>query len=114
LSVEVGLGVLSELLEEEVEQIVGPKGRWNPDWTAARHNHEDGEVTLGGRRRGILGALVRRIRAGFSPVVGAHFRPGARSPPTILQARCPPRCAHLANRGASCAEPWRPAFVWRL
>ena len=42
LSVEVGLGVLSELLEEEVEQIVGPKGRWNPDRTAVRHGHEDG------------------------------------------------------------------------
>jgi putative transposase len=26
LSVEVGLGVLGELLEQEVEQIVGPKG----------------------------------------------------------------------------------------
>jgi hypothetical protein len=42
LSVEVGLGVLGELLEEEVEQIVGPKGRWNPDRTAVRHGHEDG------------------------------------------------------------------------
>ncbi|MBV9002071.1 MAG: IS256 family transposase, partial [Solirubrobacterales bacterium] len=29
LSVEVGLGVLRELLEAEVEEIVGPKGRWN-------------------------------------------------------------------------------------
>ena len=50
LSVEVGLGVLSELLEEEVEELVGPKGRWDPDRTAVRHGHEDGEVTLGGRR----------------------------------------------------------------
>ena len=50
LSVEVGLGVLGELLEVEVEEIVGPKGRWNRDRTAVRHGHEDGEVTLGGRR----------------------------------------------------------------
>jgi putative transposase len=50
LSVEVGFGVLRELLEEEVEQIVGPKGKWNPDRTTVRHGHEDGEVTLGGRR----------------------------------------------------------------
>ena len=50
LSVEVGLGVLRELLEEEVEEIVGPKGRWIPERTAVRHGHEDGEVTLGGRR----------------------------------------------------------------
>ena len=29
LSVEVGLGVLGELLEQEVDEVVGPKGRWN-------------------------------------------------------------------------------------
>ena len=50
LSVEVGLGVLRELLEAEVDQVVGPKGKWNPGRTAVRHGHEDGEVTLGGRR----------------------------------------------------------------
>ena len=50
LSVEVGLGVLRELLEEEVDELVGPKGKWNPDRTAVRHGHEGGEVTLGGRR----------------------------------------------------------------
>ena len=58
LSVEVGLGVLRELLEEEVEELVGPKGKWNPDRTAVRHGHEDGEVTLGGRR-----VRVKRPRA---------------------------------------------------
>jgi hypothetical protein len=50
LSVEVGLGVLRELLEREVDEVVGPKGGWNPERTAVRHGHEDGEVTLGGRR----------------------------------------------------------------
>ena len=30
LSVEVGLGVLRELLEQEVDEVVGPKGKWNP------------------------------------------------------------------------------------
>jgi len=58
LSVEVGLGVLSELLEREVDEIVGPKGKWNPDRRAVRHGHGDGEVTLGGRR-----VSVRRPRA---------------------------------------------------
>ena len=29
LSVGVGLGVLTELMEEEVDEVVGPKGRWN-------------------------------------------------------------------------------------
>ncbi|MGO9496251.1 MAG: transposase [Solirubrobacteraceae bacterium] len=58
LSVEVGLGVLRELLEEEVDELVGPKGKWNPDRTAVRHGHENGEVTLGGRR-----VPVKRPRA---------------------------------------------------
>jgi putative transposase len=46
LSVEVGLGVLGELLEQEVDELVGSKGRWNRERTAVRHGHEDGEVTL--------------------------------------------------------------------
>ena len=58
LSVEVGLGVLRELLEQEVDELVGPKGKWNPDRSAVRHGHENGEVTLGGRR-----VPVKRPRA---------------------------------------------------
>ena len=50
LSVGVGLGVLAELLEEEVVEVVGPKGKHDPARTAVRHGHEAGEVTLGGRR----------------------------------------------------------------
>jgi putative transposase len=58
LSVGVGLGVLHELMEQEVEDVVGPKGRHIPDRGAVRHGHEGGEVTLGGRR-----VPVRRPRA---------------------------------------------------
>jgi transposase-like protein len=58
LSVEVGFGVLRELLEQEVVEVVGPKGKWNAQRTAVRHGHEDGEVTLGGRR-----VQVKRPRA---------------------------------------------------
>ena len=50
LSVGVGLGVLCELLEEEVDEVVGPRGKHGADRTAVRHGHESGEVTLGGRR----------------------------------------------------------------
>jgi putative transposase len=50
LSVGVGLGVLHELMEAEVDEVVGPKGRHDPDRTAVRHGHDRGEVTLGGRR----------------------------------------------------------------
>jgi len=50
LSVGVGLGVLVELLEEEVVEVVGPRGKHDPQRSAVRHGHEVGEVTLGGRR----------------------------------------------------------------
>jgi putative transposase len=50
LSVGVGLGVLAELMNEEVDEVVGPRGRHDRDRTAVRHGHERGSVTLGGRR----------------------------------------------------------------
>ena len=55
LSVGVGLGVLHELMEEEVDEVVGPKGKHDPDRVAVRHGHESGEVTLGGRRVPVSG-----------------------------------------------------------
>lgn len=57
LSVGVGLAVVHELMEGEVAEVVGPKGKHNPDRTAKRHGHEDGSMTLGGRR-----VKVRRPR----------------------------------------------------
>jgi putative transposase len=61
LSVEVGLGVLRELLEEEVGEIVGPRGKWNPERTAVRHGGESGAVTLGGRRVPVTRPRVRTV-----------------------------------------------------
>jgi putative transposase len=57
LSVGVGLGVVHELMELEVTEVVGPKGKHDPDRVAKRHGHEDGSMTLGGRR-----VAVRRPR----------------------------------------------------
>jgi putative transposase len=59
LSVGVGLGVLAELVEEEVVDVVGPKGRHDPERAAVRHGHESGEVTLGGRRVAVERPRVR-------------------------------------------------------
>ncbi len=50
LSVGVGLGVVHELMEAEVTEVVGPKGEHNPARVAKRHGHEAGPMTLGGRR----------------------------------------------------------------
>src|SRR3954449_2505399 len=59
LSVGVGLGVLHELMEAEVEEVVGPKGKHDPDRSAVRHGHDSGEVTLGGRRVAVERPRVR-------------------------------------------------------
>ena len=62
LSVGVGIGVLAELMEEEVVEVVGSKGRHDPERTAVRHGHEAGEVTLGGHRLPVERPRVRSRR----------------------------------------------------
>jgi len=57
-SVSIGLDVMGELIEAEVTEIAGPKGRHDKNRTANRHGTEVGKVTLGGRR-----IPVRRPRA---------------------------------------------------
>ena len=49
LSVSVGLGVVHSLMEREVDEVVGRStSATGPDREAPRH--EDGSMTLGGRR----------------------------------------------------------------
>jgi putative transposase len=59
LSVGVGLGVVHELMELEVDEVVGPKAKHNPDRAAVRHGHENGSMTLGGRRVGVRRPRMR-------------------------------------------------------
>src|SRR4051812_921796 len=59
LSVGVGLGVVHELMELEVCEVVGPKGKHGPGRVAKRHGHEDGSMTLGGRRVPVRRPRVR-------------------------------------------------------
>ena len=75
LSVGVGLGVLAELMEEEVVEVVGPKGCHDPDRVAVRHGREAGEVTLGGRRLPVERPRVRSAdgQAEVALATYAHF-----------------------------------------
>ena len=75
LSVGVGLGVLAELMEEEVDEVVGPKGRHDADRVAVRHGHEAGAVTLGGRRVPVERPRVRSAdgQAELPLATYAHF-----------------------------------------
>jgi putative transposase len=61
LSVGAGLSLVSRLMELEVEQLAGPKGRHDSDRVAKRHGYEDGSVTLGGRRVAIRRPRVRSV-----------------------------------------------------
>ena len=88
LSVGVGLGVLHELMEAEVDEVVGPKGRHDRERAAVRHGHEGGEVTLGGRRvpvRAAAGAHRRRPRGGRAGDVPALRRRATRSTDVVLE-----------------------------
>jgi len=59
LAVGTGLGVLGSLLDADVERLVGPKGRHNPERAAVRHGTQPGRVTLGGRRMRVDRPRVR-------------------------------------------------------
>ncbi len=79
LSVGVGLGVLAELLEEEVVEIVGPKGKHNPARTAMRHGQESGEMTQRSPRAGgaAAGADSGRLFGGAAADVRVLLRSGS-------------------------------------
>jgi len=49
-AVGVGLEVFHTLLEENVSELVGQKGRHQPERQAYRHGHEPSSLTLGGRK----------------------------------------------------------------
>jgi putative transposase len=80
LSVGVGLGVLAELMEEEVEEVVGPKGKHDPDRVAVRHGHESGEVTLGGRRVPVARPRVRSADGAYELGLATYEHFASRDP----------------------------------
>jgi putative transposase len=87
LSVGVGLGVLAELLEEEVVEVVGAKGKHDANRVAVRHGHESGEVTLGGRRVQVERPRVRSAdgRAEVRLRTYEHFADRDRLSRTVLE-----------------------------
>ena len=71
LSVGLGLRVVHDLMEAEVTEVVGPKGKHDRDRTAKRHGHEDGSMTLGGRR----------VMVGSADLIGVSSRWAAQTIP---------------------------------
>ena len=66
LSVGVGLGVLHELIEAEVDEVVGPKGKHNPSRAAVRHGMRTG------RSRSVAGACRSAVRGLEAPTARAR------------------------------------------
>jgi transposase-like protein len=59
LAVGAGLQVMAALMEADVTELAGPKGRHDEARTAVRHGRERGSVTLGGRRVPVTRPRVR-------------------------------------------------------
>lgn len=68
LSVGVGLAVVQELFQEEVNRLVGPRGRHDPGRTANRHGEERRQLTLGGRRVEVSKPRVRTTEGSEVPL----------------------------------------------
>jgi transposase-like protein len=66
-STAVGLEVMADLMDAEVTDLVGPKGRHDPDRSATRHGTEPGSVTLGGRRLPVRRPRVRSVARDGQP-----------------------------------------------
>jgi putative transposase len=82
LAVGAGLQVMQTLMEESVVALAGPKGKHNPDRTAVRHGHEQGSVTLGGRRVRVQRPRVRAADGSGELQVAASTR-------VVSNAGCP-------------------------
>ena len=60
-SVAIGVEVMGELVEAEVSELAGPKGRHDPARAVYRHGTEAGRVTLGGRRVPVRRPRLRTV-----------------------------------------------------
>jgi putative transposase len=72
LAVGAGLQVMQVVMEESVTEMTGPKGRHDPNRVAGRHGHENGSVTLGGRRVPVRRPRVRAADGSGEMAVPAY------------------------------------------
>jgi transposase-like protein len=50
MAASVGLKIMTQLMDDDVANLAGPKGKHDPTRSAVRHGYEKGSVVLGGRR----------------------------------------------------------------
>lgn len=68
LSVAAGMAVMQAMFEQEVTDLVGPKGRHDAGRAAVRHGRERGSVTLGGRRVPVTRPRARTVEGAEVPL----------------------------------------------
>ena len=102
LSVGVGLGVVHELMELEVTEIVGPKDKWE-ERTAKRHGHENGSMTMGGRRVPVRRPRIRSADDGHELPVASYEYFSDRDP--LTRAVMDRMLAGVSTRVARIGEP---------
>lgn len=59
VSVDIGLEVLRQMMEADVTELVGRKGRHNPNRTAYRHGSDESKVVLGSEKVSVTRPRVR-------------------------------------------------------
>jgi transposase-like protein len=60
-------------MEAEVDEVVGPKGKHDRERTASRHGHEDGSMTLGGRRVPVSRPRARSVDGKELPIATYEY-----------------------------------------
>ncbi|CAN5781444.1 IS256-like element ISRba9 family transposase [soil metagenome] len=60
-SVGIGLQVMQLMMDEELNDVVGPKGKHDESRTATRHGSENGSVVLGGRKTSVTRPRARYL-----------------------------------------------------
>jgi putative transposase len=93
--VGVGLSVVHEIFEEEISQLVGPRGKHDSERTAYRHGREDRNLTLGGRRVGVRKPRARTKTGGEVELESFRFFAGR---DLLTQAALDRMLAGLATR----------------
>ena len=80
----VGARPKKTVVAHPVDEVVGPKGKQDPDRSAVRHGHEAGEVTLGGRRVPVERPRVRAVEGSGEVALGTYRHFADRDPLTAV------------------------------
>ncbi|NMP24962.1 IS256 family transposase [Sulfobacillus harzensis] len=102
LSIRLGLQTLQQLMATEVDGLVGPKGRHNPDRTAVRHGLETGYVYVGDRR---VPVTHPRVRTNTGEEVPLQTYQAFQDPTLVTQAALERMLFGLASRQQPHADP---------